>query len=88
VQRIFAEVDPDWAERRIVSGLSSGEGLIWSVRDRDTTARSRAQDGEGDQDKRLLVLEAEFASMLKMVARDGNTLSPVVRMNGTQAHIG
>jgi hypothetical protein len=81
VQRIFAEVDPDWAERRIVSGLSSGEGLIWSVRDPDTTTRGQAriQGGEGEQDKRLLVLEAEFASVLKMVARDGNTLSPVVR---------
>jgi Protein of unknown function (DUF3987) len=81
VQRIFAEVDPDWTSERIVSGLSSGEGLIWSVRDPDTTTRSRArvQDGEGEQDKRLLVLESEFASVLKMVARDGNTLSPVVR---------
>jgi len=80
VQRIFAEVDPDWAEQRIVSGLSSGEGLIWSVRDPDTTtrARDRAHD-DNPQDKRLLVLEAEFASVLKMVARDGNTLSPVVR---------
>jgi hypothetical protein len=27
VQRIFAEVDPDWAEKRIVSGLSSGDYL-------------------------------------------------------------
>ncbi|MGO9789879.1 MAG: DUF3987 domain-containing protein [Solirubrobacteraceae bacterium] len=78
VQRIFAEVDPGWASERIVSGLSSGEGLIWSVRDRDTTARERAHNHD-DQDKRLLVLEAEFASVLKMVARDGNTLSPVVR---------
>jgi hypothetical protein len=81
VQRIFAEVDPDWTGRRIVSGLSSGEGLIWSVRDPDTAAHGRSQNdnGEGGQDKRLLVLEAEFASVLKMVARDGNTLSPVVR---------
>ena len=81
VQRIFSQVDPDWAQRRIVSGLSSGEGLIWSVRDPDTTARARDRttDEENDQDKRLLVLEAEFASVLKMVARDGNTLSPVVR---------
>jgi hypothetical protein len=77
VQKIFTEVDPDWASDRIVSGLSSGEGLIWSVRDPDPASR-----GKGDQDafdKRLLVLEAEFASVLKTVARDGNTLSPVVR---------
>ena len=77
VQRIFAEVEPGWATERIVSGLSSGEGLIWSVRDSDK--RDQAKDHEPAQDKRLLVLEAEFASVLKMVARDGNTLSPVVR---------
>jgi hypothetical protein len=80
VQRIFAQVDPDWASQRIVSGLSSGEGLIWSVRDPDPAARGRASNGaDSDVDKRLLVLEAEFASVLKMVARDGNTLSPIVR---------
>jgi hypothetical protein len=55
----------------------NGEGLIWSVRDPDTDRRGREQAGETD--KRLLVFEAEFASVLKMVARDGNTLSPVVR---------
>ena len=37
VQRIFAQVDPEAGPReRIVSGLSSGEGLIWSVRDPDS----------------------------------------------------
>jgi hypothetical protein len=77
VQRIFGDVDPGWESERIVSGLSSGEGLIWSVRDPDTDRRAREQAGEID--KRLLVFEAEFASVLKMVARDGNTLSPVVR---------
>ncbi|MDQ6614330.1 MAG: YfjI family protein [Actinomycetota bacterium] len=72
VARIFAQVDPAWSTSRVVSGLSSGEGLIWRVRDsvegKDETA-----------DKRLLVLESEFASVLKSTAREGNTLSPVVR---------
>lgn len=53
-----------------MSGLSSGEGLIWHLRDRD--------DGL-TPDRRLLVLEAEFASVLKATGRDTNTLSPVVR---------
>ena len=43
VQRIFAEVDPGWASERIVSGLSSGEGLIWSVRDPDSDGRARGR---------------------------------------------
>ncbi len=68
----FEDIDPQWSKDHIVSGLSSGEGLIWEVRD-DT-----AQEA-GVQDKRLLVVESEFASVLKMMAREGNTLSPVIR---------
>ena len=32
-RRPFEIADPTWAECRIQSGLSSGEGLIWAVRD-------------------------------------------------------
>ncbi|MGH7294683.1 MAG: DUF3987 domain-containing protein [Polyangiaceae bacterium] len=34
---------------------------------------------EGVDDKRLLVVEPEFASPLKVLAREGNTLSPLIR---------
>lgn len=70
VEAILAEVDPIWAQLRVVSGLSSGEGLIWHLRDHDEGIAS---------DQRLLVLEPEYASVLKAIARDSNTLSPVVR---------
>src|SRR5208282_6040090 len=33
VRQIFDRVDPQWASQRIESGMSSGEGLIWAVRD-------------------------------------------------------
>lgn len=33
----------------------------------------------GEEDKRCLVLEAEFASPLKVMSRDGNTLSPLIQ---------
>ena len=33
VRRLFASVDDEWERDRVVSGLSSGEGLIWQVRD-------------------------------------------------------
>jgi len=79
VERIFAEVDPVWAETRLVSGLSSGEGLIWNVRDTGTGGVSGGADSQPGADKRLLVLEAEFASVLKMTAREASTLSPVLR---------
>jgi hypothetical protein len=34
---------------------------------------------QGVRDKRLLVLEAEFASTLRVLGRDGNTLSAIIR---------
>jgi hypothetical protein len=77
-----AEADPSWSER-IASGLSSGEGLIWQVRDpteRDESGEDDVQvEDPGVDDKRLLVYEGEFASVLKVLSRHGNTLSPVVR---------
>ena len=35
VKSFFKEVDEEWGSNRIKSGLSSGEGLIWNVRDVD-----------------------------------------------------
>jgi hypothetical protein len=71
VRRLIAQVDPA-IERRILTGLSSGEGLIWAVRD------PTAQD-PGHSDQRLLVIEPEFASVLKASSREISTLSPTLR---------
>jgi hypothetical protein len=61
--------------------MSSGEGLIWTMRD-----SSCADDGEDDtavaphdDDRRLLVVEPEFARVLRVLERDGNTLSAIIR---------
>jgi hypothetical protein len=83
--RVLRDADPDWAGN-IASGLSSGEGLIYCVRDAteklSTAAKNKGEiiisDG-GVDDKRLLVVETEFAGPLKVLARDGNTLSCVLR---------
>jgi hypothetical protein len=77
VQRLFDRVEDGWAASRVVSGLSSGEGLIWSVR--DPVMKGDKVIDPGETDKRLLVLEAEFASVLQVIQREGNTLSPTVR---------
>jgi hypothetical protein len=69
IKRLFALVDHEWAGERVTSGLSSGEGLIAEVRD----------DEESPRDRRLLVVQSEFASVLKIMAREGNTLSAVLR---------
>lgn len=91
ILNVFDAASPDWARDHIVSGLSSGEGLIWAVRDpiektvpikvkgRHTDEFETAIFDQGVEDKRLLVQEAEFASVLKVIAREGNTLSPIVR---------
>jgi hypothetical protein len=69
VRRLFESIDSVWAEKNIVSGLSSGEGLIHAVNESE----------ESPLGKRLLVVETEFASVLKVMRREGNTLSAILR---------
>ncbi len=92
VKKQLADVDPAW-RTRIMGGLSSGEGMIWAVRDpitkqepkRDPSPQKPAGDYQkeildpGVEDKRLLVVEAEFANVLKVMARVGNNLSAQMR---------
>jgi len=69
------------------SGLSSGEGLIWCVRDPITKRDRNKRTGEieehladdGVEDKRLLVVEGEFSHALRVVGREHNTLAAVIR---------
>ncbi|GBE46860.1 DNA primase TraC [bacterium BMS3Bbin12] len=77
VRQIFEIAAPDFIGSRVVSGLSSGEGLTWAVR--DSVEKDGEVADEGVLDKRLLVFESEFASVLRVLERQGNTLSPVVR---------
>lgn len=90
-KRLFEAADPEWLRERVQTGLSSGEGVIWAVRDSITRRepvreKSRVVDYQeleadpGVADKRLLLLESEFASVLKVLAREGNTLSPILRL--------
>lgn len=87
VMRFFQEADPDWVTRNVQSGLSSGEGLMYAVRDRVTkTIKQKGSDeyeevelDSGVSDKRLMVFESEFASPLRMMGRDGNILDVVIR---------
>ena len=81
VLQIMKLADDLWESERIQSGLSSGEGLIWAVRDPifKTVDGEPVQVDAGVSDKRLLVFEAEFASTLAVMKREGNTLSPIVR---------
>lgn len=59
--------------------LSTGEGLAYHVRDLTEQERERIiQQGEvvrDNKDKRLIILDEEFASGLMCTKREGNTLS-------------
>jgi hypothetical protein len=88
--RPLSMVDPAWSMSRIKGGMSSGEGLIWEVRDAidkqepikkggRVEGHQRVVVDEGQQDKRLMVLESELASVLRVLSREGNTLSSQVR---------
>ena len=82
VRKALERVDPAWASDCRATGLSSGEGLIWSVRDRITKINKAGDEAvvdAGVDDKRLYVVEPEFSSTLKVAGREGNTLSPVIR---------
>jgi hypothetical protein len=90
ISHLFREAEEQWAAERIQSGASSGEGIIWSVRDAIHKQERIKERGEpvryeeveadpGVQDKRLLIYEPEFANVLKQTERQGNTLSVILR---------
>jgi hypothetical protein len=87
-RQFLAPADPDW--HLGLGGLSSGEGLIYHVRDpiegrepiRDRGKIVGYQDvirDHGVSDKRLMIVETEFGAVLKALERDGNKLSAVIR---------
>jgi hypothetical protein len=91
IKQLFTEADELWVTERVQSGTSSGEGVIWAVRDaikkREKVSQGKGQaptyeEVEADpgvSDKRLLLYEPEFANVLKQTERQGNILSVVLR---------
>jgi hypothetical protein len=83
VRAVVKEADETWAGDRIKGGLSSGEGLINEVRDERQEWDKKEKRFEvvdpGVTDKRLMVVEPEFAGLLAVAERHGNTISPLIR---------
>ena len=81
-RRVFKRVDEILTSRILLhktlnihtGGLSSGEGIAYAIRD-------SSDDGKdiGIDDKRLLVIEPEFAGVLANCRRESSTLSAVIR---------
>ena len=68
--------NPKFLDQHMRSGLSTGEGLIQIMRD---PTEADTKDDYGVTDKRLLIIEGEFAKPLKSMMRKENTLSPILR---------
>lgn len=74
---ILSQLDEYWFSECRGSGMNSGEGLIYHVRD-----DARDKKGEiipGVSDKRLFVIEEELASVLKRMKGNSNSLAAVIR---------
>lgn len=86
-KQLFQSADREWTEKNITQGLSSPEGLIWAVRDdvwktiwdKKAGEKKEILEVEGIEDKRLLVVEQEFARTIRVFNREGNPLSAVMR---------
>ena len=91
IANILERIAEVWRKNRVADGMSTGEGLIWNVRDpisetkpikssgRNTGEYEQVTTDAGIDDKRLFLIEGEFARTLKCMERDGNTLSAVLR---------
>jgi hypothetical protein len=81
VKEVFRLADGNWFNKRVVGGLGSGEGVVHCVRDpqSERDEQGRETTVAGVEDKRLMVVESEFASVLSVSGRDGSTLSEVLR---------
>ncbi len=89
IKSLLCRVDESFADC-VQDGLSSGEGLIYHVRDAQSKKvpikdKNRIVDyqeeivDEGATEKRAFVVEPEFARVLRAMQREGNTLSSVIR---------
>jgi len=81
VHPIFGEADPTWYVNCVKSGMVSGEGIIFHVRDEIYAMRKGEMEltDPGVADKRLLLQEHEFFRVLAAMKREGNALSPLIR---------
>ena len=72
--------DPTFAERQR-NAIGSGEVIVWEVRDETRTVDRKGEVVviPGVPDKRLLIVESEFAGLLTVAGRKDSTASPIVR---------
>jgi Protein of unknown function (DUF3987) len=81
IRQLFAVADPEWAQNCIQSGISSGEGILWAIRDPIYSMKKGVLEctDPGVDDKRLLLDEREYQQALTVMTRPGNTVSRIIR---------
>ena len=91
IHTILSLADSTWTRGEAKGTLSSGEGLAFAVRDpqykQEPVKRRGEMTGEtttvcidpGVEDKRLFLVQPEFGAVLRVMAREGNSLSGVLR---------
>jgi len=79
VREMMRSAEPEWSENRVLTGLSSGEGLIYHVRDRVEGENKMGETvvlDPGIKDKRLLIVEPELARVLRSCAGRATRFPP------------
>ena len=98
VDRAMRAADTSWTLDHCLSGCGSGEALVYAVRDRIVkrepiktkgriTGYQEIEVDPGVVDKRLLVSESEFSTVLKVCAREGSLLSENIRKAWETGHL-
>ncbi len=76
IERALRGMNADATPQVHRGGLSSREGLVYLIHDGYTEGKNEV---DAIVDKRLMVIESEFANILMQSKRDGNTLSSALR---------
>jgi len=91
IETLLSLADESWTRGESKGTLSTGEGLAYAVRDPRYEEQHLKEKGRptgesvtvcvdpGMEDKRLFLVQSEFGSVLKIMAREGNSLSGVLR---------
>ncbi len=69
VMSVVEQVEEGFEKNRVLSGLSTGEGLIKALQEKDETTRNQG----------FLVKLGEFATLLEVMKRESNTMSAALR---------
>jgi hypothetical protein len=81
IRQLFEAADPEWSLHCVRGGISSGEGILWAIRDPIYGMKKGQLEctDPGVDDKRLLLDEREYQQALTVMTRPGNTVSRIIR---------